>query len=71
MKMQEKLVAVLEKLAVVYADTKPKRKCKKYYCWSCRGNSNHKGENCYNKKVGHKDKTIEENKIGGSTHRFN
>ena len=69
--MQEKLVAVLEKLAIAYADTKPKRKRKKYYCWSYGVNINYKRDNCRNKKVGHKDNATEENKMGGSTYCFN
>ena len=69
--MQEKLVAVLEKLAVVYADTKPKRKRKKYYSQSYGANSNHKGKNCYNKKAGYKANVTEENKMGGSIYHFN
>jgi len=69
--LQAKLVAALEKLAVAGVETKPKRKRKKHYCWSCGSNSNHKGENCRNKKSGHQDSATEANKMGGSTHRFN
>ena len=73
--LQGKLAEVLEKLAKVTTDSNTngdkKRKRKKYYCWSCGSNSNHPGCTCTRKKDGYQDKATEEDKIGGSTNRFN
>ena len=67
-KLQEKLLAALEKLTLSERPTPPGRAPKRvsfgHYCWSCRHHSTHKGKDCHFKKEGHQDSTTDENKRG-------
>ena len=68
-KLQAKLLAALDELAVSERKTPsrrtPMRVTFEHYCWSCGSHSNHKGENCWYKKEGHQDSATTESKMGG------
>ena len=67
-KLQSKVLAALERLAAskrTKLSVREPRERFRYYCWTCRTCSNHKGKCCRSKRVEHQDSAMAEDNLEG------